>query len=378
MEGYLLGGRNIPQSLFEENFQKIYGREELQSFKKNFQNNFITEEDFLKISSWGVNTVRIPFSYKILEKAPFKYSSEGVRLFKKILRWAKKYNLYIILDLHAAAGSQNKDWHSDSKGRALFWDKKSYQERTILLWEYIASSLKNSEYLLGYDILNEPVLEKNRISLLKNFYKKVIRKLRIIDKQRIIFLEGNIWAQEIRFLEELLQENVKISIHTYQPLNFTFNFRPQYRYPGQIDGVRWNKDTLRKYLYKYKKFSEKNKVDIYVGEFGINYRGGIWGELNWLKDILSLFEEYRFSWTYWTYKAVANSVFPDGVVQYLNNPTWIRREGPVTGWENFYTIWRKNKKQIISSWKTRHFSENKDLLEILKSFWKKKVTFSAI
>ncbi|PJC47617.1 MAG: hypothetical protein CO035_06010, partial [Candidatus Omnitrophica bacterium CG_4_9_14_0_2_um_filter_42_8] len=45
-------------------------------------------------------------------------------------------------------------------------------------------------------------------------------------------------------------------------------------------------------------------------------------------------------WAYWTYKAMANSAFPDGIYQYLGNPSWINRQGPVYGFENFYTLWK--------------------------------------
>ena len=37
-------------------------------------------------------------------------------------------------------------------------------------------------------------------------------------------MEGDIWAQQIDFLKDLISDNIQISIHTYRPLDYTFNF----------------------------------------------------------------------------------------------------------------------------------------------------------
>jgi hypothetical protein len=218
-------------------------------------------------------------------------------------------------------------------------------------------------------VLNEPVLDKNQTQKLVDAYKEIIRRIRVTDQWMIIFLEGNTWAQEVDCLKELLGPNIFVSIHTYAPLSFTFNYVRGLRYPGTIEGAVWNKDRVYRYLEPYKRFSEAEKVPIYVGEFGVNYREGACGELVWLEDMLQVFKEFNFSWTYWTYKAVSNSVFPDGVVQYLPNPPWIRREGPVFGLENLNVEWKKHKDAIIASWKTEMFTEREPLLNILKKYF---------
>ncbi|NQT95206.1 MAG: cellulase family glycosylhydrolase [Candidatus Omnitrophica bacterium] len=369
MEGYILGARNIPESEFKTKFKNIYGRRELKFFEKSFRDNFIKKEDLKRISSWGSNCVRVPFHHKFFEEKPYQYNKASLLFIKKILRWANEYNLKVILDLHAACGSQNEDWHSDSKGKAQLWSNKHYRDRTYELWEYLASNLKNEKAFYGYDILNEAVIDQSRLSVLKNFYKDTIKAIRRVDTKHIIYLEGNNWGQQIDFLQDILSENIAISIHAYQPLNFTFNFVRNYKYPGKIDGSAWNKDKIKRYLEPYKKFSSKNKVDIYVGEFGVNYRGGCYGELKWLSDILSVFKEFGFGWTYWVYKAVANNVFPDGVLQYLDNPAWVKRDGPILGIENLYKAWKGNKKKIVDSWKSSNYWVNSDIVRVLKKYF---------
>jgi aryl-phospho-beta-D-glucosidase BglC (GH1 family) len=278
----------------------------------------------------------------------------------------------VILDLHAAAGSQNCDWHADSAGRALLWDKKDYQQRTFALWERIVDRFKDEKALVGYDVLNEPVLGPRSITILKKFYQKLIKRIRSIDKKSWIFLEGNTWAQEIDFLKDLIDDNISVSIHTYLPLNYTFNFTPFYKFPGKIEGIAWDRKRIFKYLEPYYKFSLKNKVPIFVGEFGINWRGGFWGELKWLEAILSAYTEFGFGYTYWTYKSIARSMFPDGLYQSITNCKYINREGPILGWETWLEFWSKEKKDIINFWQTKNFTPNKELIAVLRKFFKKK------
>jgi len=366
MEGYILGGRNIPVQRMKADFCRQNGRKALHDFENAFQTNFITEQDFKLIASWGTHVVRIPFHHRLIEDWPFHYSPRGIAVLKTVLTWAQKYALKVILDLHAACGAQNYDWHSDSTGRARLWGNEWYQKRTCALWRFIAGQVKDMPALIGYDVLNEPVLDRTKIRVLERFYRNCIREIRSVDKQTMIYLEGNTWAQDIDFLQDLLGEHIGVSIHTYAPHSFTFHFKRGSLYPGQSEGELWNKDRLLRHLQPYKDFSVRHNVPVYAGEFGINWRGNTYGELRWLEDILSLFQDLNFSWTYWTYKAVSNPVFPDGIVQYQENPAWVRREGPVYGFENFPLLWKQQSAEMIKSWQSDQWTVNSPLLDILK------------
>jgi aryl-phospho-beta-D-glucosidase BglC (GH1 family) len=372
MEGYILGGRNIAESEFKRSFLKIYGKRELGRFESLFRDNFITEEDFKNISSLGANTIRLPFNHKLIETKPFVYSKDWLAYLRKALTLAKKYNLGVILDLHAAPGAQNCDWHSDSDGTARFWQKEEFRKRTLKLWEFIVTQLKDEPALIAYDVINEPVLDEEQIEILYDFYREAIKRIQVIDKTHTIFLEGNIWAQQIEFLKGLITENVSISIHTYQPINYTFNFRPFYSFGHQIEGEAWDKEKIKKYLEPYFIFSQKNNVRIYVGEFGINWRGGYFGELDWLNSMLNAFEEFNFDYTYWTYKAIAGYVFPDGIYQHIADNKYINRSGPVYGWENYLKYWGEGNQQIVDFWLTKNYTPNKEIISLLEKFFRQR------
>ena len=359
MEGYILGGRNIAEQEFKKALTLKQGKGALKDFTRLFRDNFIRENDFKKIKDLGFNCVRLPFNYRIIKEGALKYLTDAVRN-------CRKYGLWCILDLHAAPGSQNEDWHSDSSGQALLWKSKKDQDEFIKIWRLLSRTFKDEEAVAGYDILNEPVWPHNGPIL--ELYKKTVSAIREIDKRHIIFLEGNCWSQRIEFLGPPWDDNLVYSIHFYPPLEFTFSFVRDLKYPGYIFGEYWSKTRLREILEKYYRLQELWQVPIYVGEFGQNSRCAYCRrEFRWTQDVLSIFKQFGFHWTYWTYKAVAQSAFPDGIYQYQLNDAWINRQGPVIGWESLYSLWNKRRSDIVKSWQTREFSPNKALITVFKS-----------
>ena len=125
---------------------------------------------------------------------------------------------------------------------------------------------------------------------------------------------------------------------------------------------------MRKFLSGYAALARKKQRPIFVGEFGVNDREGLYGEDQWVKDMVSCFKEFDFHWTYWTYKAIKNNVFPDGIFSYMENPPWVNRAGPRMGWDTYSDLWTHRRKEIVESWKTENFSENSPVLNALKAF----------
>ena len=81
-----------------------------------------TEKDFAEIAAAGLNWVRIPIPYWIVEVQagePF-LANVGWTYLLKAIEWARKYGLRINLDLHAVPGSQNGYNHSSKLGTINF------------------------------------------------------------------------------------------------------------------------------------------------------------------------------------------------------------------------------------------------------------------
>jgi len=355
MEAYFTFAPNLPVKLFEKEFAQQCGAKALSELITKFRENFITEADVKQVADWGMNCIRLPFHYKVA------IDDKAIRYLDQDIVWAKKYKIYIILDLHAAYGAQNTDWHSDSlNGKAELWTKRSNRQKTYAVWEALADRYKDEEIIAGYDILNESVLPD--VALLNEFYRESIKAIRRSDKNHMLFIEGKHWAQQIDLLDDFEDDNWVYSIHYYEPIEFAFNLIPFIRYPWPGFG----KDELRRRMEGYYNYAQKKQRPVHVGEFGVNYREGFYNEHIYLRDELKIFNDLGFHWNYWTYKAVKNHMFPDGIYGYYPNSPWVHRIGPKTGWQCWAECWPKYKNEMVASWKTKAFNLNTRVIEQLK------------
>lgn len=365
-EGYILHAPNFAEQKMKKHFIKTLGLDAWQEFDQRFKENFILKEDFAQIKSLVLNCVRVPFHYKLIETSPYNYDSDGVKYLDRVLDWAEEFGLYVILDLHAAPGCQNHDWHSDSLGKADFWTKRSYQKRACQLWAFLAKRYAQRPCLAGYDLLNESVLDDDQ--KLNAYYHEAIAAIRRWDANHILFIEGNRWATDIHCLDVFDDSNYVLSIHTYEPLDMTFNFVPLMTYPFAEGSGRYDSKNLLFHMKGYFEVAQRHNVPLYVGEFGVNYRNGQAGELEWLEDNLRIFQDNGVHWTYWTYKAVKNFMFPDGLFSYFPNSPWVQRHGPLSGWDTYAQHWSSRKDEMVRSWETSSYECHTPLAEVLKKY----------
>ena len=107
-------------------------------------NYFIKEEDIAKIASWGMDHVRIPIDYNVVEMEDGSYNAEGFARINKALEWCKNYNLNVVLDLHKTAGF-SVDFGEKEDG---FFDSEPLQERFYRLWVEFAAVMDNFQSML--------------------------------------------------------------------------------------------------------------------------------------------------------------------------------------------------------------------------------------
>lgn len=91
--------------------------------------SWITEDDIAKMSSYGLNTIRIPVGYWIREDIVYSDSEHfpqgGLAYLEKVCGWASNYGFYIIIDLHGAPGAQvaqNSDTGQVSSTSLYIWE----------------------------------------------------------------------------------------------------------------------------------------------------------------------------------------------------------------------------------------------------------------
>lgn len=124
---------------------------------KIHRSEYITERDFVTISSWGFDAVRIPVPYFIFgDREPFIGCVDEL---DKAFNWAEKYGLKILIDLHTAPEGQNGSDNGGICGVCKWAKNPKEVEFELTVLERLAERYGEREGLWGIEVLNEPALE---------------------------------------------------------------------------------------------------------------------------------------------------------------------------------------------------------------------------
>jgi hypothetical protein len=227
----------------------------------------------------------------------------------------ERLGLHMLLDLHTPPGGRE---HGTCR---MFWDPV-YQQKLVDIWRSLAPRFEHKKAIYAYDLLNEAVEGTVTSGALtwRQLATSVTLAIRESDPNRTVVFEPSPWANVAAFsrLEPLPIPNVIYSLHMYIPTAYTHqgvHDRPRgFTYPGIVNGTLWNKEKLLTTLQPAVDFQRRYQVPIYVGEFSaIRWAPG---NAQYLCDLLDLFEENRWDWSYHAYRE-----WSGWSVEYDENPT---------------------------------------------------------
>jgi hypothetical protein len=186
----------------------------------------------------------------------------------------EKYGLKVVVDLHSPPGGARLSGGYAGSDHGLFTDA-ACQRKFVEVWQHIARRYKDSSAVWAYDLANEPVESAagEELADWQELAERAARAIRSIDSARTIVVEPPEWGnpQGLRELRPLDVPNVVYSVHMYMPHAFTHQGVDRtgqtYRYPGEIEGKRWDKAQLEGALAPAIEFQRKYNVHIYIGEF---------------------------------------------------------------------------------------------------------------
>ncbi|SAM05271.1 hypothetical protein [Absidia glauca] len=151
---------------------------------------FITARDIQTLASWGINTVRIPIGYWIVEprKMVVDYPHDGLFAYAdvydaalatlmQLVRACEQSGLGVLIDIHGAPGGQNNDAHCGQRtpcSNCHFFSglhASSNQSCLLTIIQRLTELLSLINNIVGIELLNEPV---DHASLPK-FYERACR-----------------------------------------------------------------------------------------------------------------------------------------------------------------------------------------------------------
>jgi len=292
-----------------------------------------TGVDVERIKSFGMDHLRLPFDYALLENdaTPGQYAEDGFGWIEKCLDWCGNAGLNVILDMHRAPGA------CFSEENNPLYDDEEYLDRFTSLWRAIAQRLNGRGPALALELLNEATAKDpedwNRVA------GKALEAIRSADTERTVFIGSNLWNACKTFdqLQFFGDPNVIYTFHFYHPFIFTHQraswVHPQHEYytesvpyPGRPPGlqellervpdehrawaedfvrvsdVEMNRDLLEECLQPVLTFRDKHDVTIYCGEFGALAVADDESRRAWYTDILALFNKHSIGWSNWDYQ----------------------------------------------------------------------------
>ncbi|MFI5799939.1 glycoside hydrolase family 5 protein [Streptomyces sp. NPDC051677] len=283
--------------------REVLGERRYELFFDRFLTAFFDEADAALLAAKGVNCLRLPVNYRHFEDdaRPFEIREEGFAHLDRVVDLCARHGIYTVIDLHSLPGGQNHQWHSDNPTHLpFFWDHPHFQDRVVRLWEVIAERYKDNPWVAGYNPVNEPADDSGRV--LPAFYDRLAGAIRAVDPHHILFLDGNQYSTDFDIFGDPV-DNAVYTCHDYARAGFARSGG----YPGDVDGVRIDKDWVEEAFLRRTAYMRKTNTPVWVGEFGPVYTGDPARDeqcAQLLADQLDIYRRHEASWSVWTYKDV--------------------------------------------------------------------------
>lgn len=340
MEAWMCPTNAPDQKTAIEVLSERFGHETAEELIHIYESSWWQEQDFDNVKELNFNVLRLPISYLSLLSEEGKLREDTLKTLDWFVRECGMRDIYVILDLHCAPGSQNgRDHSGDISGSTLFTDEKA-QELTVSLWEQLAGHYKGNPTIAGYDLLNEPEGNENERapwgSVQHPFFDLLYQRIRAIDPEHIIIF-NSVWEPG---------DMPDPSVYGWENVIY------EYHYYGW-DGTE-NPVAQRKFINdKVKNDVQAGfNVPVLIGEFTLFDRLQSW------EYALKTFEEMGWSWTTWTYKTVDCGNWG------IYNST--------TGSTPKVNVYLDSTESIRKKWSkadtTASFKKNRYLYDLLKTF----------
>lgn len=267
----------------------------------------ISSSDISELATWGANVVRYPLScgnecnFTTTAQYLAWLDSAMATLDQKLPAFAAG-NMQVIILLYSPPGNFT---HTKGGYQHAVFSSAVAANLLVTSWQTIAAHYANNSTIWGYDTLNEPAVRSVAKGLRKwpVLASDIAFSIRALDSTHRIILEAP-WGtpSNIRQFKPLPLAGIVYSAHMYHPLKFQ-----QQGLYGNPLGVSYpskglSRKTLEKALKPLASFQARYGAQIYIGEFSaVRWAPGR-SAYNYLADVLDIFEQHGWHWTYHSYR----------------------------------------------------------------------------
>lgn len=269
------------------------------------------------IADWGGNVVRIqlnddPSLLPDMDNrdAYSKWLDSKLDAVAIAAQAGKQYGVKIIVSQHQPFGGVYTNPFGMPRYKCLRYTP--YKDAFVEDWSRIAWQFTEEDTILGYDLLNEPLIKRSRKYM--PLMLKAAESIRVIEKnKKIIFSTPYGNPARIKTLNQYATKmkelrKVWVTAHMYWPMHITHqgipvgNCRIKYPVGGSVyPHMGLNAEHIKKFLTPLQVFRKLHRIPVFIGEYSCVRWSGYPVRDNtfwWLKDTAGVMDSFGFHWTY--------------------------------------------------------------------------------
>lgn len=283
-----------------------YGADKAAPLLREHWSTYIVEDDFKFFASSGLTAVRIPVGWWIASdpSPPAPYVGGSLQALDNAFRWAEKHELGVIVDLHAAPGSQNPWEHSSSRDGTQEWGTTDASiAQTVQVIDFLASRYATSPRLLAVELLNEPLAPGATLDSLTRYYRDGYAAVRKHAPAAYVVMSNRLSSgnsTELLWFAGRGFPGAVVDVHYYTVFNSLFgNFTAQ----QNIDFVRTN------FSGELAAVTTRDGPLTFVGEWVAEWKVPNATKEEYQKYAaaqMNVYGQATFGWAYWTAKNANN------------------------------------------------------------------------
>lgn len=278
---------------------------------------------FGRLPAWGLDTVRLPFSWEALETSPGVFDNTYLARVEAMVDAAWETGLRVVLDFHQdvyaspycgdgfpvwtiadlSPGAPRRDcpqWFTgyilDDGVKQAFdrvWDEASGMPTKLRgMWKVVATRFATHPGVIGFEIMNEPGwgtavdIDAWKADVLTPFHAAMAAQLRGIAPKVLVFYD----APGIDALTTLPARN--------RPAGDGLVFAPHLYDAGLLAGNASTGHEPGPEIVALGAFRDEHKTPVLIGEFGVGGSPTPAG-VAWLDGMMGALDEHRLSATLW-------------------------------------------------------------------------------
>jgi endoglucanase len=252
-------------------------------------------EYFMAIKQAGFDSVRLPARWSAHAGADAPYTVDAK--FAERVDWAIDQalasKLNIIVNVH----------HYDE----IYADPDEHLPRLVGLWEQLAARYKDRPADVYFELLNEPH-DKLAGDKWNAAIPKLLAAVRKTNPTRPVIVGPGQWngMGALDKLELPKDDNLIVTVHFYDPFQFTHQGAPWVQGADKWKGKKWTgsdaeQAAIRKAFERTAAWAKAHGRPIFLGEFGAFEVAELDSRARWTRLVAREAEQRGFSWSYWEF-----------------------------------------------------------------------------